>query len=287
MEQFALTTLNGVAMAALYFLVAAGFSLIFGVMRIVNMAHGSLFLLGGYLGWSVAALTHSWLLAIVAAGAATAALGLMLQQGLLRHYQGQELTEALITIAVSIVIADLLVATYGGLSYQIPAPVPLGHSIRIPGTALRYSSYSLALIGVALATGLALWLFLERTIWGVVLRAGIDDRQMVAVLGLNIQRIFALVFAIGAGLAGMAGVLDGTLLSLVPGVDSSYLVAALAAVIVGGMGSLEGSAVGALVVGMATEFGIGYFPSYAEALTFAVMAVVLVVRPTGLLGKAR
>lgn len=287
MQQFIATMLNGLALAGLYFMVAAGFSLIFGVMRVVNMAHGSLFLLGGYLGWSVQSVTHNWLLGVLAGGAAAGLLGIGLWQGLLRRHQGQELTEALITIAVSIVVADVLIATYGGLTYNLTPPAPLAGSVSIPGAGIKYPVYSLALIALAIVTGLVLWAFLERTYLGIALRAGIDDRQMAGVLGIPIKRIFMVVFAIGAGLAGVAGVLDGTLLSLTPGVDAAYLVAALAVVIVGGMGSLQGSAVGALAVGMATEFGLGYFPSYAEALTFAAMAGVLVVRPTGLIGGSR
>lgn len=285
MQQFEVTFLNGLALAGLYFVVAAGFALIFGVMRVVNMAHGSLFLLGGYLGWTIQSHTGSWMLALLGAAIAMAAAGTVMQQGLLRRYQGQDLTEALITIALAIIVADLLIASYGGVSYQLHPPSQITGSVRIPGTSITYSVYSLVLVGTAIAIGLALWFLLERTHLGIVLRAGIDDRQMVATIGINIQRVFAIVFAIGAGLAGAAGVLGGTLLSLVPGVDSTYLVAALAVVIVGGMGSLGGSALGALVVGLVTEFGLGYFPQYAEALTFAAIALVLIVRPVGLVGR--
>jgi len=285
MHQFEITLLNGLTLAGLYFVVAAGFSLIFGVMRVVNMAHGSFFLLGGYLGWTIQSETGSWLLALLGAAVGMAALGVLVQQGLLRRYQGQDLTEALITIALSIIVADLLIAKYGGVSYQLSPPAPLDGNTHIPGTSIHYSVYSLALAGIGVVIGLVLWLLLERTHLGTVLRAGIDDREMVAVLGINIQRVFAGVFAVGAGLAGAAGVLGGTLLSLVPGTDSTYLVAALAVVIVGGMGSLGGSALGALVVGLVTEFGLGYFPQYAEALTFAAIALVLVIRPAGLLGR--
>ena len=287
MQQFEVTLLNGLALAGLYFLVASGFALIFGVMRVVNMAHGSIFLLGGYLGWSVQSSTGNWALAVLTAGAAMAAAGVVIQQALLRKHQGQDLTEALITIALSIIVADLLIASYGGVSYQLNPPAWLAKSVRIPGTSITYSAYSLALAGGAVVVGLLLWALLERTHFGIVLRAGIDDRQMVSTLGINVQRIFVVVFAIGAGLAGVAGVLGGTLLSLVPGIDSTYLVAALAVVIVGGLGSLAGSALGALVVGLFTEFGLGYFPQYAESLTFAAIAAVLILRPAGLLGRLR
>jgi branched-chain amino acid transport system permease protein len=285
MEQFEITLLNGLALAGLYFVVAAGFSLIFGVMRVVNMAHGSFFLMGGYLGWTIQSVTGSWLLALLGAAVGMAVTGVVVQQGLLRRHQGQDLTEALITIALSIIVADLLLAKYGGVSHQLHPPSPLQGSTRIPATSIHYSIYSLALAGIGIVIGLVLWLLLERTYLGTVLRAGIDDREMVAALGINIQRVFAGVFAVGTGLAGAAGVLGGTLLSLVPGTDSAYLVAALAVVIVGGMGSLGGSALGALVVGLVTEFGLGYFPQYAESLTVAAIALVLVVRPVGLLGR--
>lgn len=285
MHQFEITLLNGLALAGLYFVVAAGFSLIFGVMRVVNMAHGSFFLLGGYLGWTIQSATGSWMLALLGAALSMGVLGVLIQQGLLRRQQGKDLTEALLTIALSIIVADLLIAKYGGVSYQLRPPPLLRGNTHIAGTSIHYSIYSLALAGIGIGVGLVLWLLLERTNLGTVLRAGIDDREMVAALGINIQRVFAGVFAVGAGLAGAAGVLGGTVLSLVPGTDATYLVAALAVVIVGGMGSLGGSALGAVVVGMVTEFGLGYFSQYAESLTFAAIALVLVLRPAGILGR--
>lgn len=285
-QHLLVVTLNGLTLGALYFLVAVGFTLIFGLMRVVNLAHGSLYLLGGYLGWSVADRSGSWLLGCLAAALACALVGVVVQQGLLRAIQGQDLREALVTIGLSIIAADLMLAHYGGLSYEFSPPRAIKGGTSLPLVGVTYPTYRLFLFGFAVLIGLALWLMLHRTRIGITIRAAIDDRGMVSAIGVNVQVVFALLFALGAALAGLAGIVGGSALSLSTGEDGRYLLASLIVVIIGGLGSLEGAALGALLVGLVEQFGLAYEPTYAAIISFALMVVVLAVRPQGLLGRA-
>lgn len=288
MTQFVVVTLNGLTLAALYFLVASGFSLIFGLLRTVNMAHGSLYLVGAYLSYTVWQATgQSWLVALIVAPALTALLGIAMQQIFLRHIAGQDLREALVTIAISIIIADLLLAQYGGQNYLVnPPQVLIGATrIQIGDFLVAYPTFRLFTLGSALVVGVVLWFIIRRTRLGIVIRAGIDDDAMVGVLGYDINRLFMVVFGIGAFLAGLAGMYGITTLSVSPGDDGTYLLASLIVVIVGGMGSLSGAALGAILVGLAQQYGLAYVPTYASLITFLIMTVVLAVRPQGLLGR--
>ncbi len=288
MTQFVVVTLNGLTLAALYFLVASGFSLIFGLLRTVNMAHGSLYLVGAYLSYTVWQATgQNWLVALIVAPALTAVLGIAMQQIFLRHIAGQDLREALVTIAISIIIADLLLAQYGGQNYLVnPPQVLIGATrIQIGDFLVAYPTFRLFTLGSALVVGVVLWFIIRRTRLGVVIRAGIDDDAMVGVLGYDINRLFMVVFGIGAFLAGLAGMYGITTLSVSPGDDGTYLLASLIVVIVGGMGSLSGAALGAILVGLAQQYGLAYVPTYASLITFLIMTVVLAVRPQGLLGR--
>lgn len=282
---FAIVTLNGLTLASLYFIVASGFTLIFGLMRIVNMAHGSLYLLGAYIGYETSVATGSWALALLAAGLAMAAVGAVFQISVFSWMQGQDLRQALAAIGISIIAADLLLAQWGGTAYQIALPAPFNTFAPVP-VAGRYSLARLALIGFALAIGIGLWLVLNRTRIGMLIRAGVDDRSMLEALGVNVPLVFVGVFAIGAGLAGMAGVIGGSVFSISPGEDARYLLSSLIVVIVGGMGSIPGAAVGALLVAMAETYGLAYTPTYGVVYTFAIMVAVLAVRPQGLMGRA-
>ena len=282
---FAVVTLNGLTLASLYFIVASGFSLIFGLMRVVNMAHGSLYLLGAYVGFEVSEATGSWILGILTAGIAVAAAGAALQASILSWMQGQDLRQALATIGVSIVAADLMLAQWGGSAYQITLPDAVSTFVPVP-IAGRYAMARLMLIGFALVIGIALWLILNRTRIGMLIRAGVDDRRMLEAMGVNVPLVFVGVFAIGAGLAGLAGVIGGSVLSVSPGEDARYLLSSLIVVIVGGMGSIPGAAIGALLVAMAETYGLAYTPTYGIVYTFAIMVAVLAVRPQGLLGRA-
>jgi branched-chain amino acid transport system permease protein len=283
-NQFIVYTLNGLTLGGLYFLVAAGFTLVFGLMRVVNLAHGSLYLLGAYLGWSVADATGNWYLALIISPLMVAVVGILLQQGLLRRIQGQDLREALVTIGVSIVVGDLLLAYYGGADYEVQMPDLLNGGVSL-GFGLIYPAIRISVLLLAIIIGVCLWLLLKRTRLGMIIRAGIDDRDMVSATGINVQLVFAIVFGLGALLAGLAGVMGGSNLSIHPGADGEYLLYSLIVVIIGGMGSIGGAALGALLVGLIQQYGLAYFPTYSVLITFAIMIIVLAVRPQGLLGR--
>lgn len=293
-KTFVNTLLNGITLGGLYFLVASGFTLVFGLMRNVNLAHGSLYLLGGYIGYEVAEASGSWFLGLAVAFLAIAASGVLMQVLIFRRMEGDDLRQTLVTIAISIIAADLMLATWTGTTYQFSPPewlfgattLPVVSVIKTSGDVvfIKYPIYRLTVLGVAVAVGIGLWLFLNRTKIGMMIRAGVNDRGMLSASGVNVQLLFTLVFAIGAGLAGFAGVVGGTALSIAPGEDVRYLLASLIVVIVGGLGSVPGAAIGALLIGLAEQFGLAYFPTYGVVLTFLIMVVVLAVRPQGIMG---
>ncbi len=278
--------LNGLTTAALYFLVASGFSLIFGLLKNVNLAHGSLYLLGAYLGISVTDLTGSWTLGVLVGALGAALVGVALQVGIFRFLQGQDLRQALVTIGISVVLADAMLWIWGSDIYQFEPPEWMYGSIVLP-VVRGYPVYKLVLIGIALVTGLLLWLLLNRTALGVMIRAGVDDRVMLGCTGVNVQVVFAATFAIGAALAGAGGVIGGSLMSVAPGEDTRYLLASLVVVIVGGMGSIVGTAIGALLVGLSEQYGLAYAPTYGVIFTFLIMTAVLAFRPNGIVGRSR
>ena len=286
MTLFLIVTLNGLTLAALYFLAASGFSLIFGLMRTVNMAHGALLLLGGYAGYSIVEVTGAWGLGVFGGGLAAAFAGTLIQTGVLGWMQGDELRQTLASIAISIIMADLMLWYWGGITYQVELPDALSGGQRLPILQVGYANIRLALMGIALITGIGLWLLIQRTKFGAVIRAGVDDQEMLRALGYPINCIFIMVFALGGMLAGMAGVVAASALSISPGTDLQFLLSSLVVVIVGGMGSIGGAALGALLVGLAEQYGLAYAPTYGVVFTFSIMVVVLAVRPQGLLGKA-
>ena len=285
MKLFVLTILNGLTLAALYFLVASGFTLVFGLMRNVNLAHGSLYLLGAYIGFTVQELTGSWILAAAAGFFSMAIMGLFLQLAIFRHIEGQDIRQTMVSIGISIILADLMLAIWGGTTYQFEIPDVLYGVTHLPLVRV-YTTYRLFILAVAIVIGLALWYFLARTKVGMQIRAGVDDKDMLAATGVNVHRVFAIVFAIGAGLAGLAGVIGGSALSIAPGEDLRYLLASLVVVIVGGMGSVGGAALGALLIGMAEQFGLAYSPTYGVVYTFIIMVVTLAFRPQGFFGRS-
>ena len=282
---FLKTTLNGLTLASLYVIVASGFTLVFGLMRNVNLAHGSLFLIGAYVGWITGEYTGSWLLAVLAGFVASAIVGVLIQVIVFRRMQGEDLRQTLVTIGLSIVLADLMLWYFGGEIYTFDPPAWIYGTTSLP-VIEKFPTYRLVVLCVSIAIGLALWGLLTRTRMGMMIRAGVDDRGMLSASGVNVQRIFALTFALGAGLAGLAGVVGGTALSISPGEDTRYLLASLVVVIVGGMGSVPGAAIGALLIGLAEQFGQAYAPTYSVVFTFVIMIVALAFRPRGVLGKA-
>ncbi|HVO05905.1 MAG TPA: branched-chain amino acid ABC transporter permease, partial [Burkholderiaceae bacterium] len=282
---FFTTLLNGLTLASLYFLVASGFTLVFGLMRNVNLAHGSLYLLGAYAGWVVGDSTGSWLLAVATGFLTAAVFGLLLQVLIFRWMQGQDLRQTLVTIGLSIIMADVMLWIFGGEIYTFEPPKWIYGSTPLP-LVEAFPTYRIVVFVIAVAIGLALWWFLARTRIGMTIRAGVDDRGMLAASGVNVQRVFAVTFAIGAGLAGLAGVVGGSALSISPGEDTRYLLASLVVVIVGGMGSVGGAAIGALLIGAAEQFGLAYAPTYGIVFTFVIMVLALAFRPRGIMGKA-
>ena len=283
---FFVTLLNGLTLAALYFIVASGFTLVFGLMRNVNLAHGSLYLLGGYIGFGVAEKSGSWLLAVAAGFAVAALAGLLIQVVILRHMQGQELRQTMVTIGLAIVIADLLLWVYTAQVHQMEAPEWLRGPIRGLPIINAYSAYRLTLLAMGIGIGVALWLLLNRTRVGMMIRAGVDDRAMLSAAGVNVNLVFAITFALGAGLAGLGGVIGAVELSMVPGEDTRLLLASLIVVIVGGMGSVVGAALGASILGLAETYGLVYAPTYSVVFTFVILVLVLAFRPRGIMGRA-
>ena len=281
---FLTTAMNGLTLAALYFLVASGFTLVFGLMRNVNLAHGSLYLLGAYVGYVAGEKTGSWLFAVAAGFASAALFGLVLQMCVFRFMHGEDMRQTMVTIGLSIMLADLLLWIFGGEIYQFDPPRAIFGRTPLPIVQV-YPTYRLVLLLMSVAIGVLLWWFLNRTRVGMMIRAGVDDRGMLAASGVNVQFVFAVTFAIGAGLAGFAGVVGGTALSIAPGEDTRYMLASLVVVIVGGMGSVVGAGIGAILIGVAEQFGLAYAPTYSVVFTFVIMAVVLAFRPQGLLGR--
>ena len=286
---------NGITLGSLYFLEASGFTLIFGLMRNVNLAHGTLYLFGGYVGYAISTWTGSWVLGFIIAFLGVALVGIVLQIAVFRRMEGEDLRQTMVTIGLSIVFADLMLWVFGGDFYQIQTPnwlvgpveLPLVTAVKSSGEAvyLRYPMVRLVIFLAAVVIGIVMWLALNRTRVGMMVRAGVDDRDMLAATGVPIQLVFVVVFALGAGLAGIAGVVGGTFQSISPGEDTRFLLASLVVVIVGGMGSIPGAALGAVIIGLAEQLGSVYIPTYAIVVTFLIMVLVLALRPQGLLAR--
>ena len=282
---YLVTLLNSLTLASLYFIVASGFTLVFGLMRNVNLAHGSLYLLGGYVAFIVAERTGWWVLAVAAGFLVAAVAGLLIQVLLLRHMQGQELRQTMVTIGLSIVIADVLLWVFTGQVHQMEAPAWLQGPIRDIPLIRAYSAYRLSLLGFGIGVGVGLWWLLNKTRVGMTIRAGVDDRGMLAASGVNVNRVFAVTFMLGAGLAGFGGVIGAVELSMVPGEDTRLLLASLIVVIVGGMGSVVGAAIGSAILGLAETYGLAYAPTYSVVFTFVILIGVLAFRPRGIMGR--
>ena len=302
---FLIVLLNGLTLAGLYFVVATGFTLIFGLMRVVNMAHGSLYMLAGFFAFQVQkemtggeatsafgtseASFAEWIVPLVVACVGVGVIGIVMQQVFLRWNQGQDLRQALITIAISIIIADQALAHFGGIAEEIAAPDVFPETVNLHLAGVSYPFFRIFVLLVAIAVGLALWAMIQRTRFGMIVRAGVDDRNMVSALGINIQLVFAGAFFLGALLAGLGGVLGGTMISVDKSNDTQYLLISLIVVIIGGMGSLAGAAIGALALGLVDSFGDVYLPegytNYSVLLIFGLLVLVLAVRPLGLFGR--
>jgi branched-chain amino acid transport system permease protein len=281
-QNFIQQTLNGITYAGLLFLLGSGFTLIFGLMRIVNLAHGAIYLLGGYVGFETMRATHQLVLALAAGGVSMALFGVVLERGLLRSLRGQPISELLLTMGVAFIVGDLSLAVFGGDPVSVRMPGVLGESSQLG--PITYPNQRFFILAVAIAVALLLYLVIGRTRAGAMIRAGVDDREMVDALGIPIKRVFTAVFVLGVFLAGLTGVLGASLLTLYPGADTEILTFALVVVIVGGMGSLKGAVVGSVVVGLLDNYGKAYFPELAYFSLFAPMVLILIWRPQGLFG---
>jgi branched-chain amino acid transport system permease protein len=316
-SSFLKIVLDSITFAAALFIVASGFALIFGLMRIVNMAHGSFYLLAGYIayeiqqgmtgqGFSIASSdvnTWEWIVPLAVAAPAIAIVGLVVQQAFLRWNQGQELRQALITIAVSVIVADQIIAhfprntsegqRFGGNAVDLTWPGWTDRFVDLHVGGVQYSLARLVMLGLGVAVAVGLWVWLYRTKTGMVIRAGVDDRQMTSALGINIQRTFAVAFVVGSALAALGAVVWASQSNISSGQDGQWLLNSLVVVIVGGMGSIFGAAAGAILFAFVSNFGASYLPTtgtdcctqYSSILTFVLIALVLAFRPRGLFGK--
>jgi branched-chain amino acid transport system permease protein len=285
LDELALQALNGLSFGALLFLLASGFTLVFGLMRIVNLAHGAFYLVGGYVGIAAFGATRSFPVAVLAGAATAAVFGLASERLLLRRVRGQELPEVLLTVGIALIIADGCLAVFGGNPRSIPIPTPLAGSVRLGGYA--YPAYRLFVVALAVAVGVALYLVQHRTRLGALIRAGVDDREIAGAMGIDVPRVFTAMFVFGGALAGLAGVVAAGLLTLRPGADTDILLFALVVVVIGGLGSLQGAAVGSVLIGLVDAFSKVWVPELSYFAVFAPMAIILMFRPAGLFARSR
>src|SRR3954468_5627877 len=269
---------NSLALGGLLFLLSAGFSLIFGLMRIPNLMHGSFFMLGAYLGATFLANGMNFWLAALASAAAMVVIGGAIERLLLRRLAGQELAHVLLTLGLSFIVADLCLMIWTGDPIQPPTPPQLQGVLQAFGMFFP-------LYRVAGAVAIALWVMIDRTRLGAMIRAGVDDAPIARVMGIRVSQLFTLIFCLGAGLAAFAGVMGAPYLSVYPGLDADMLPLALVVVILGGTGSLLGALVGSFIIGFLYNFGQAMFPDLAYVILFLPMLLVLVLRPQGLFGR--
>ncbi|HXA95029.1 MAG TPA: branched-chain amino acid ABC transporter permease [Candidatus Dormibacteraeota bacterium] len=283
MSLWLVLAVNSVTLGGLLFLLSAGFSLIFGLMRIPNLTHGSFFMLGAYLAASLIQAGLDFWSAALLSGLLVAAFGGVIERLLLRRLAGAELAQVLVTLGLSFMVADVCLKVWTGDPIRIATPAALSGTASVLG--MTFPAYRLAISVIAVVFAVALWALLDRTRLGAMIRAGVDDPAMARVAGIRVSRLFTLVFCLGAWLAGFAGVIGGPILSVYPGLDQEMLPLALVVVILGGSGSLLGSLVGSLIVGFLYNFGQAMFPELAYVVLFLPMLLVLVIRPQGLFGR--
>ena len=283
MSLWLLLAVNSITLGGLLFLLSAGFSLIFGLMRVPNLAHGSFFMLGAYLSTSLIARGFDFWTAAILSGLGVAVFGGIVERVILRRLPGAELAQVLVTLGLSFMVADVCLMVWTGDPIRIDTPSALRGTTSVLG--LDFPKYRLAVSLVAVVFAAGLWALLERTRLGAMIRAGVDDPSMARVVGIRVSRLFTIVFCLGAWLAGFAGVIGGPILSVYPGLDAEMLPLALVVVILGGSGSLLGSFVGSFIVGFLYNFGQAMFPELAYVVLFLPMLIVLVVRPRGLFGR--
>ena len=283
MQFWVIQTLNSLALGGLLFLLAAGFSLIFGLMRIANLTHGAYYMLGAYIGASILKVIPNLWVAALLGGLVVALLGGLVERFILRKLAGNELGQVLVTLGFAYIIADFCLVIWGGDPIPVPTPESLESPIEIAG--FMFPAYRLAVVVIALATGVGLYLLMERTRLGAMIRAGVDDMQMARAVGIPVSRLFTIVFCLGSALAGAGGILGGPIMSAYPGLDFDMLPLALIVVILGGVGSLIGAFVGSFIIGFVYTLGIALCPQFAYVILFLPMIVVIAFRPRGLFGR--
>jgi branched-chain amino acid transport system permease protein len=276
-------TLNGISYGMLLFLLAAGLSLIFGLMKVLNLTHGSFYLLGGYFGLAVIHKTGSFVLAVLAASVAVAGIGIVMERFFLRRFHLEELPQALVTFGFLFIFSDLTTVIWGGDPQTMPKPDIFSGSVQLG--AFYYPTYRLFIIGFGLVVAVLLWWLQDGTRIGAMVRASVDDEEVARALGINVSLLFTLVFALGAFLAALGGVMGGPIVGMYPGADFQVLLLGFVVVIIGGLGSLKGALIGGLIVGLLDNFGKVFFPELALFTIFAPMVLILAVRPSGLFGR--
>jgi branched-chain amino acid transport system permease protein len=276
--------LNGIAIGMLLFLLTAGLSLMFGLMGIVNLAHGSYFMVGGYVGLSVLEGTGSFLMALLAGAASGGFLGFLTERFLMRRvYSLHHHEPILLTFALSLILSDLSLFIWTGIARWVEPPPLLAFSIDMGG--IYYPAYRFAIILIGVAVFAILYWFQEKTRWGAIVRAGVEDKEMATGLGINIPLVFTLVFCLGAFVAGFGGIFGAPILGLHIGLDFEVIMLALAVVVVGGIGSLPGCLITCLILGLADTFGKVLWQNFASLTIYVIVVIVLLVKPTGLFGK--
>ncbi len=283
MAIWSLLAVNSLSLGGLLFLLSSGFSLIFGLMRIPNLMHGSFFMLGAYLGASLLQRGYNFWVAALASAAAMVVVGGIIERVLLRRLAGQELAQVLLTLGLSFIVADFCLMVWTGDPIQPPTPAQLQGGVRAGG--MFFPIYRLAIVGIAVLIAVVLWLLIDWSRLGAMIRAGVDDAPMARVMGIQVSRLFTVVFCLGAALAAFAGVMGAPFLSVYPGLDADMLPLALIVVILGGAGSLMGALLGSFVIGFLYNFGQAMFPDLSYVILFLPMLIVLLVRPQGLLGR--
>lgn len=273
-----------ISYAAVLFLLASGLSLIFGVMKIVNMAHGSYYLLAGYIAYTTMKITNSFLLGAAVGFLGIAIVGIFMEKVFLRRVSGNDLGQVLITVGFALIFQDLALLIWGGDPFTIEAPKAFSGSLVLG--KMYFPKYRLFMIIVAIIIGIGLWVFHRKTRAGAFVRAAVDNVEMAGGMGINARLLSMWVYALGAGVAAIAGVVGGGFLSIYPGLDFEILPYAFVVVILGGMGSLEGAMLGSLIVGLLDNFGKAFFPELSYFTLFAPMVLMLAIKPMGLFGKA-
>ncbi len=281
--KFITLILNGLTQAAILFVLGSGLTLAFGLMKVVNLSHGAFYMLGGYIGYSVQKATGNWPLAFLSGGLAIAFLGFVFERLMLTRVRGGDLPETLLTVALSMIISDQVLVYWAKSPLTLNVPAYLNPSLQVLG--VTYPGFRFVMMGIGIFIAMSLWLILYKTKLGSAIRAGVDDREIVNALGINISVIYTAIFVLSAFLVGIAGVLGGSYLQLSPGGDTTILTYSLVVIILGGMGSLGGAVVSSLILGQIISFGLAFAPQYSYFMIFIPMAAVLAIRPQGLFGR--